>query len=165
MTAIGVIAVAARLYARLFITRAAGIDDAIIGVALLLAIGSSVLNVYGAEALYVGYHNWDIPVSDFTRTRLNSWCAQWLYSGALSAVKISLLLFYRRLSGPFSRFFLWATWIGITYNLRKAPLSLNFLIVELIRSPPPQRLETNELISGQNDCLKSYFFSFTVLLV
>jgi hypothetical protein len=122
MTAIGVIVVATRLYARLVITKAPGLDDAIIAVALLLAIGSSILTIYGTEALFIGYHVWDIPVSAYAPMRLNSWCAQWLYTGALCAVKISLLLFYRRLSVTFSSLFLWATWIGISYNICKAPV-------------------------------------------
>ena len=38
-------------------------------------------------------------------------------ASALSCVKISVLLFYRRLSVTFSRGFMIATWIGIVYNI------------------------------------------------
>lgn len=117
LSAIGLIVVAARIYARVFITKAPGLDDAIIVLALLLAIGSSVLATYGAEVLYVGHHIWDVPVGEYSALRLNAWCAQWFYVGALCAVKVSILLFYRRLSIRFSSLFLWATWIGISYNL------------------------------------------------
>jgi hypothetical protein len=118
---IGAIVVAARLYARLVITKAPGLDDAIIVVALLLGIGSSIIFIYSTEVLYVGYHAWDIPVTGFSAIRLNSWLGQWFTTAMMSAVKISLLLFYRRLSVNFSSPFLWATWIGIVFNIGKDP--------------------------------------------
>ena len=113
--------VAARLYARLVITKAPGLDDAIIVVALLLGIGSSIIFIYSTEVLYIGHHAWDIPLTVFSGIRLNSWLGQWFSTAMLSAVKISLLLFYRRLSVNFSSRFLWATWIGIVYNIGKDP--------------------------------------------
>ena len=109
--------VAARLYARLVITKAPGLDDGIIVVALLLGIGSSIVSIYATEDLYIGHHVWDVPTSAFAAIRLNSWLGQWFNNGVLSAVKISILLFYRRLSVTFSNRFLWATWIGIGYNI------------------------------------------------
>lgn len=39
------------------------------------------------------------------------------YLTSTSLIKISVLLFYRRLSVTFSRGFWWATWIGIIYNV------------------------------------------------
>lgn len=41
----------------------------------------------------------------------------WCYISAATLVKISVLLFYRRLSVKFSKLFLIATWIGIVYNI------------------------------------------------
>jgi hypothetical protein len=129
LSAIGVIVVAARIYARVFITKAPSLDDAIIVLALLLAIGSSALATYGAEVLYVGHHIWDVPVGEYSALRLNAWCAQWFYVGALCAVKVSILLFYRRLSLQVSSLFLWATWIGISYNvLGYVTYSLNIVL-------------------------------------
>jgi hypothetical protein len=49
--------------------------------------------------------------------RLNVWISQWCYLFSTGAVKISVLLFYRRLSVSFTRSFLWATWAGIIFNL------------------------------------------------
>jgi hypothetical protein len=118
--------VAARLYARLFITKAPGFDDVIIVVALLLGIGSSAISIYSTEVLYIGHHAWDVPPAIFPALRLNSWLGQWFSTGMLSAVKISLLLFYRRLSVTFSNRFLWATWIGIIYNIGKNPTTWQY---------------------------------------
>ena len=119
LSAIGLIVVAARLYARLVITKAPGLDDGIIVVALLLGIGSSIVSIYATGVLYIGHHVWDVPATAFAAIRLNSWLGQWFSNGVLSAVKISILLFYRRLSVTFSNRFLWATWIGIGYNIGK----------------------------------------------
>lgn len=59
----------------------------------------------------------DIPLSSYVPHRINVWVAQLCYTLALSSVKISVLLFYRRLSVSFNRSFIIAVWIGIVYNV------------------------------------------------
>ena len=46
-----------------------------------------------------------------------TWISEWCYILAISSIKISILLFYKRLSHPFPSAFRIATWIGIFYNI------------------------------------------------
>ena len=114
---IGILIVSARLYSRLFITRAPGVDDALIVVALAFGIALSVLVVIGNRVWLSGHHIWDIPMSKFAGHRLNIWYAEWCYVISTSATKISILLFYRRISVKFSKAFMIATWVGIIFNI------------------------------------------------
>ncbi|ETN45618.1 uncharacterized protein HMPREF1541_09450 [Cyphellophora europaea CBS 101466] len=113
--AVGV--VATRLYARIYITRAFGIDDVLIVAGLVFGIALSCLVMVGNQVYYNGYHIWDTPPASAVPHRLNVWIAQVCYTLSLSCVKISVLLFYRRLSVSFTRGFLIAVWIGIAYNI------------------------------------------------
>jgi hypothetical protein len=114
---IGVLVVSARLYTRLFLTRAAGLDDACIVIALAFGIALSVLVIIGNKVWWSGHHIWDIPISKFSDHRFNIWCAEWCYVISTSCTKISVLLFYRRISIKFSKAFIIATWAGIVYNI------------------------------------------------
>ncbi|KIX10632.1 uncharacterized protein Z518_01716 [Rhinocladiella mackenziei CBS 650.93] len=116
-SALGIVAVIARLYSRLYMTRAPGLDDFLVVFALLFAMALAVLVIIGNKLYYSGRHVWDIPISAFKPHRLNVWVSMWCYVTAAALVKISVLLFYRRLSVKFSRAFLIATWIGIVYNI------------------------------------------------
>ena len=46
-----------------------------------------------------------------------TWLSEWCFILASTCVKISVLLFYKRLSAPFTKAFLIATWVGIIYNI------------------------------------------------
>ncbi|KEF61949.1 uncharacterized protein A1O9_03521 [Exophiala aquamarina CBS 119918] len=116
-SAIGVILCAARAYSRLFITRAPGVDDILIVCGLVAGIALSVMVIIGNKTYFSGRHVWDIPVSKFAGHRLNVWIAMWCFITASTFTKISVLLFYRRLSVKFSKAFLIATWVGIVYNV------------------------------------------------
>lgn len=115
--AIGILIGAARLYSRLFITKAPGLDDALVMVALGFLTALMVLVIIGNKDFYSGRHVWDIPPSSFVGARINIWASLWCYIIGITLIKISVLLFYRRLSVKFSRAFLIATWIGIVYNV------------------------------------------------
>jgi hypothetical protein len=58
-----------------------------------------------------------------------------LYLTATCSVKISVLLFYRRLSSNFTRLFLIATWIGIAYNF---VYFVSFIIALSVECRPTQ---------------------------
>ncbi len=88
---------------------------AVIAVGFLTAF--NVLVIIGNRDFYGGRHVWDIPLSSFVGSRINIWASLWCYVIGITLIKISVLLFYRRLSVKFSRAFLIATWIGIIYNI------------------------------------------------
>lgn len=106
-----------RLYSRFWITRAPGIDDLLIVIAAGFGVALTVLVIIGNKKYRSGYHIWDIPPSTGEGHRLNVWISQWCYLYATGAIKISVLLFYRRLSVSFNRPFFWAVWAGIAYNI------------------------------------------------
>lgn len=58
LSAIGVIVVGARLYARFYITKAPGIDDLLIILALIFGVTLSILVMLGNQIYYNGYHSW-----------------------------------------------------------------------------------------------------------
>jgi hypothetical protein len=116
LSAIGICVVTARLYGRLFITKAIGFDDALIVLALGFGIALSVMVIIGNQIWLSGHHVWDIPPAKFSGHRLNIWISEWCYVISLSCTKISVLLFYRRLSVKFTQTFMIATWLGIVYN-------------------------------------------------
>ncbi|OAG43867.1 hypothetical protein AYO21_01719 [Fonsecaea monophora] len=115
--AIGIITCTARVYSRLFITKAPGLDDLLVVIALGFLTALAVLVIIGNKKYYSGRHIWDIPPDSFVGGRANIWASLWCYVIGITLIKISVLLFYRRLSVKFSRAFLIATWIGIIYNV------------------------------------------------
>jgi hypothetical protein len=131
---LGIVVVGSRLYSRWFITKAIGLDDFTVVIALAFSIALSTMIIIGNKVYYSGRHIWDIPASKFVGHRHNVWVsllsqtmgshsltvlqvAQLLYASALSTVKVSILLSYRRLTGTVSRRFVIAIWIGIMYNI------------------------------------------------
>lgn len=117
LSILGIFTVGFRLYARLFLTKALGIDDVLVVFSLMFCIALSVLIIIANKKFHLGRHVWDIPASTISPHRQNVWMSQWCYVAAAALVKISVLLFYRRLSVQFTRTFLIATWIGIIYNV------------------------------------------------
>lgn len=113
---LGFITIAGRVYSRTLITKAFGADDVLILLGYIFALTLSSLIIVGNLNYYSGRHVWDIPLQLFVPHRKNIWWSELCYVFASCTIKISVLLFYRRLSISFTRTFLWATWIGIILN-------------------------------------------------
>lgn len=58
LSTIAIFVVGARLYARFHITKAPGIDDFLIVLALVFGIATSILIMVGNQIYYSGYHVW-----------------------------------------------------------------------------------------------------------
>ena len=115
--ALGLSTGAARIYSRLFITKALGLDDLLVVLAIGFITALMILVIIGNRSFYSGRHIWDVPPTSFVGSRINIWASLWCYVIGHNLIKISVLLFYRRLSVKFSKTFLVATWIGIAYNI------------------------------------------------
>jgi hypothetical protein len=73
LASMGIVMVAARLYSRVFITKAPGFDDFLIVFALLFGIALSVLVIIGNKVWFSGHHIWDVPLENHYGHRLNIW--------------------------------------------------------------------------------------------
>lgn len=111
------IIIAIRIYTRLRITRAFGFDDAFAIIAYILGVALSTLVIIGNKYYYSGRHVWDIPPALFVPHRQYIWWGELLYILSTTSIKISVLLFYRRLSISFTKGLKRATWIGLAANL------------------------------------------------
>lgn len=93
------------------------------------ALAATVLVMIGNLRYGDGMHIWDVRPSTFTPHRLNVWWSELSYVMASCCIRISVQLFYRRLSVNFTRAFLWATWVGIAYNVLYMVGCLLFLLL------------------------------------
>ncbi|KAM5344965.1 hypothetical protein ACJ41O_010827 [Fusarium nematophilum] len=90
------IVVALRSYTRLVLLRALGFDDGIMLVAQLLTIGTAV--AIGLETKYgLGFHTWVQPREYFIPYMKAFYSSVVVYNIAMCAVKIAILLQYRRI--------------------------------------------------------------------
>lgn len=117
LIAVGCFVVTVRTYTRLRITRAFGLDDFLILLAYALSIVLSTLIILGNLVYHSGYHIWDVPPTTYVAHRKNIWWSELVYILTSCTVKVSVLLFYRRLSTEFSKRFLWAVYVGLATNL------------------------------------------------
>ncbi|KAM0806082.1 hypothetical protein BDR22DRAFT_786932, partial [Usnea florida] len=91
--------VAIRLYTRHFITRQLGLDDYLCILAYCLCVTYAGLLLACGEYL-LGHHLWDITLPAYIRGKKLETYAEWVYLPLSAAIKLSCLLFYRRIFGP-----------------------------------------------------------------
>ncbi|KAI6816855.1 hypothetical protein KC332_g10210 [Hortaea werneckii] len=81
-----------------------GLDDAMLLPSWILLVCFTFLASYAAEQGLVSRHVWDIYPTKFVQVVFTSWLAQMTFAWGTGFVKISVLLFYRRIqSGAFNR--------------------------------------------------------------
>ncbi|GKZ24866.1 hypothetical protein AbraIFM66951_001711 [Aspergillus brasiliensis] len=95
---LGGIAVLLRIWSRYLTRSRLGGDDILIVVGYILAIGQSITSWYYIKTNYVGIHIWDIP-KDYNIKQGLIWnfANQLIYNPCLTMVKLSILVFLRRL--------------------------------------------------------------------
>lgn len=82
----------------------------------------TVLSIVGAELYHTSRHVWDIPIASFPSMAKVTWMAELAFLLTGCCVKVSVLLFYRRLTETTcSILWIWAVWVAIgltiTYTL------------------------------------------------
>ncbi|KAF2400162.1 integral membrane protein [Trichodelitschia bisporula] len=99
----------ARLWARLVIQRNAGLDDLIITIAAVPTFGLAVAICLAGRIYGFDRHAWDLTPADAIKTRKVAMAIEALYIMCTGLIKISILLFYRRMSeGSVTPVFRWA---------------------------------------------------------
>ncbi|KAF1811365.1 hypothetical protein P152DRAFT_459764 [Eremomyces bilateralis CBS 781.70] len=117
-TAFAAVAVALRLYARIFITRWFGIDDVLICFALLFTIGTNVTVDLGISKYGWNRHTWDVPIEWIDGSLKLAYATKILFLIAANATMVSLLAFYYRLITDVNiRWFRLALSSSIAFNL------------------------------------------------
>ncbi|KAJ5306330.1 hypothetical protein PENANT_c017G02184 [Penicillium antarcticum] len=110
---LGGIAVFLRLWSRWLSRSALTSDDHFIIAGYVLAVSQSVTSWYYIKTNYVGIHIWDVPKDYNPRPGLVwNFANQLIYNPALTLVKVSILLFLRRLD-PRSRLVKYLIWISM----------------------------------------------------
>ncbi|KAF3037464.1 hypothetical protein E8E12_002512 [Didymella heteroderae] len=104
----------ARLWVRFRLQRNAGWDDWLMIAALPFVTSLAILVPYTADAYHSGVHIWDVDLTLFTIQRKLILAIEMLFVLAGGLVKVSILLFFRRLgSRGVSKTFRVITWAAI----------------------------------------------------
>ncbi|KAF2737387.1 hypothetical protein EJ04DRAFT_561554 [Polyplosphaeria fusca] len=124
----------ARLYVRLRMQHNAGWDDWVMLAAMPFVVAVTVLWTYATEVYGFNKHVWDVDPKWFIPQRKAVMAIECVFCIASGLIKISILLFYRRLSSrSISSGFRWATWITIGFI---AAYSIAFTLVPLFACQP-----------------------------
>ncbi|KAE8356196.1 hypothetical protein BDV28DRAFT_165378 [Aspergillus coremiiformis] len=112
--AIALVAVCVRLWARCVIQRRAGWDDLCTALAVIPVLALAVTFVLSSEVYGTSMHTWDNTLPNLLAQRQVALIMEILYVVGSGLVRISVLLFYRRIgSRSISRGFMIATWVSI----------------------------------------------------
>jgi hypothetical protein len=90
--------VVARLWARFMVRHTAGIDDAVIVAAMFPTAGLAVATALGSKLYGFDRHAWDLSPEMAVDSRKVTLAIEACYIGSTGLTKISILLFYRRMS-------------------------------------------------------------------
>ncbi|KAI0885804.1 uncharacterized protein GGS22DRAFT_162053 [Annulohypoxylon maeteangense] len=134
-TALIVILVSLRIYARLKITRSFGADDWLCIVATILTLSYSALIL---KLLWIpgggilGIHFWDVPLSHYVGYQKGSLADSVLIRIDNTTIKVAFLVFYLRLFSPVThvRYMIWAG-IAIVVTFCVA-----FVIIDIVACAP-----------------------------
>ncbi|KAF7627652.1 hypothetical protein AFLA_003029 [Aspergillus flavus NRRL3357] len=109
LTTVGV-----RLWARCVIQRRGGWDDLCAGLAVVPVLGLAIAFVLSSEVYGANLHTWDNTLPKLIAQRQVALAMEMLYVLGSGLVRISVLLFYRRMGfRSISRGFMLTTWISI----------------------------------------------------
>ncbi|KFZ06669.1 hypothetical protein V501_07194 [Pseudogymnoascus sp. VKM F-4519 (FW-2642)] len=140
---LAMVVIGMRLYTRLVIVHSAGLDDVFILTPLLIAAVGLTIEVCLAASQY-GWdlHIWGVLEADIIPGRIVTWVAQLLFVAATNLTKLSILLFYTRLSTvgirtPFD-YAVWGTIVFVILYIISFSISVitacNVIIVSTIRA-------------------------------
>ncbi|KAJ6178969.1 hypothetical protein N7519_009430 [Penicillium mononematosum] len=145
-TILGGIAVLLRLWSRWLSRSALTSDDYLIVVGYILAISQSITSWYFIKTNYVGIHVWDIPKNYNPRPGLNwNFANQLLYNPALTVVKLSILVFLRRLDSRSRvvKYLIWSSFIVVI------SLFIAILFVDIFQCRPVQYVYDMSIPGGK----------------
>ncbi|KAJ5613662.1 hypothetical protein N7528_007316 [Penicillium herquei] len=114
---LGGISIILRLWARYLSRSQLTSDDYLITAGYILAISQSVTSWYYIKYNFVGIHEWDIPaVYNVRQGLIWNYVNQLLYNPCLTLIKVSILIFLRRLDSQ-SRLVKGLIWTSLVFVL------------------------------------------------
>ncbi|XP_014556395.1 hypothetical protein COCVIDRAFT_99992 [Bipolaris victoriae FI3] len=103
----------ARMWARLTMTKNAGADDAVVSISMIPLIGLSIATILGVKIYGFQWHMWDQTPTTKNTTTYVTMAIELTYLLSTTLIKISILLFYRRLTGSSTTRFIYLVWVCI----------------------------------------------------
>ncbi|KAF7718718.1 Uncharacterized protein PECH_004300 [Penicillium ucsense] len=133
-TALGGIAVILRLWSRKIKRSAPSADDYLMVVGYVLSVIQTITSWYYIKANFVGWHYKDIPPTEYDAKTAMIWnyVVQLVYNPALTFIKLSILLFLRRLDSH-SRVVSLLFWFATTFVIG---LFVTVLFVDIFQCQP-----------------------------
>ncbi|KAJ9657700.1 hypothetical protein H2201_008106 [Coniosporium apollinis] len=129
-----VIAVALRVYTRVYIKRWFGSDDYLICAALVATIGLTTTVLLANTRYCWDRHVWDIPWSVIPGTLKIAFAAKIMFTFAATFIRMSLLQFYYRLTQDSGiRWFTWALHLSHAFN---ACICISFVALVVFQCNP-----------------------------
>ncbi|OJD31431.1 uncharacterized protein BKCO1_4800058 [Diplodia corticola] len=123
--------VGARLWARCKIRRNAGLDDWLILATIPLLLVYDACHALGFFSYGVDRHAWEVTITQAVGIRIITWCIAVGYMLITSMVKISILMFYRRLSeGSVTKSWIWTVRAFIAFVILYAVVFTLMLFVD-----------------------------------
>ncbi|CAK1359977.1 uncharacterized protein RHO25_003321 [Cercospora beticola] len=113
-----------------------GLDDMILVIGWGTLTWFTTLNILGAEKYQTSRHMWDVEPSIYSPMAKITWLAEFSFLVCGACVKVSVLLFYRRLgSGTYSRVWSWACIGAIIFTLA---WTLAFILALIFNCSPTE---------------------------
>ncbi|KAF2849169.1 hypothetical protein T440DRAFT_519420 [Plenodomus tracheiphilus IPT5] len=101
----------ARLWARVVISKSAGLD----GIAMLPLIGLTISAVLAIRQYGFQWHVWDQTERTMITSREITLAIELNYLVSTTFIKVSILCFYRRITGSLTNIFVYSTWGSIIF--------------------------------------------------
>ncbi|KAI5362166.1 hypothetical protein Slin15195_G058170 [Septoria linicola] len=113
-----------------------GFDDVLLICGWLSLSWFTALSIVGAEQMMTSRHMWDIPITMYENTALITWIAELAFLVCGCFVKVSVLLFYRRLvDNSVSKYWIWTVIIAIVFTIA---YSLAFILTLVLNCAPTE---------------------------
>lgn len=154
-----------RYYTRLRITKSFGLDDWVIGISLVPTFALTCVVLVADNNFSWNRHSWDLHSSKGPPGYKLCLAAQILFFWAATLNKMSLLAFYKRLTGPVtSLWYRWCIVLGLAFH--KAML-LAYFIVAVSGCKPLSAFWTSLATYYSHTCINVgvYMLSFSIITI
>ncbi|EMD94642.1 hypothetical protein COCC4DRAFT_147404 [Bipolaris maydis ATCC 48331] len=105
----------ARMWARIAISKNTGLDDILISLSMIPLFGLTIATVLGIRIYGYQWHSWDQTTETLVTSREIALAIELLYMISTSLIKVSILCFYRRITGRLTHQFVYWVYATIAF--------------------------------------------------